>query len=370
VGSMLEHSIASRLSEILAQDVTPVRIHTSSEADAFNRRIDATAFALGSDMFFRQNAYQPGSETGMELIAHEAIHVCQQLSGRLTAISGGEDESLEDEARLLARPVAALMRGNAAAIPAAELAALRDFRSRPRIGNCINPTLAIQRAAAGLVAAANVQPPPYLPAPPGLGPSTCHEAAIGWLLMAEGYHSPWKLLRYTMSTFLMPMWPGRWLTRYIYANNIHLNRADTTGQNLATRPLPGDILFTVRGQNDAMHSMIVVPAPGGGHATCIRGFNNAGTFNYPGVAIPAPGGAYDTQIRPIHDANLWDQAATGFGANNARMELRLVRYNAAAQRTLAALVHWQHSNWRGPFGGHGWKHVAPPNGQCHLSCPH
>ena len=366
MGSMLEPSMCGKLSEVLGQNLSSLRIHTCSEADAFNRRIDATAFALGSDVYFRRGAFEPCSQAGMELIAHEAVHVCQQLAGRLPQSFGPEDPHLEQEARVLARPVAALMRGEPGSISAAEMTALREFRERQKAGSGQRATPGIQRTAAGMVATANIQPPAIA----AKGPRTCHEAAIGWLLNAEGYASPWKLTFYVTNTFRIPNSTGRWVKNFIYANNIQLNRADTSGQNQANRPLPGDILFTVRGQADAMHSMVVVPTPGGGHATCIRGFNNLGTFNYPGVAVPAPAGAYDNQIRPIHDANLWNQAGTGFGANNAGMELRLVRYNAAAQRIRAALAHWQHSNWRGPLGGHGWQHVAPLFAHCPLSCPH
>lgn len=51
-----------------------VRVHTDSEADAFNRSISAKAFTTGSDIFFRGDA----SPSDHGLLAHELTHVVQQ----------------------------------------------------------------------------------------------------------------------------------------------------------------------------------------------------------------------------------------------------------------------------------------------------
>lgn len=364
----LNSSIARKLGEILGHDVDFICIHTGPEADALNRRIDSTAFAHGSELFFGPNSYRPDSESGIELLAHEVIHVCQQLSGRVPHSGPGvnvrpANDEFELEAQALARPVAALMRGNQNAISEAEFSALREFRSRPRLSHHRGPPLTIQRSATALAAAARVAPPLGVPvgAP---GPTTCHEAAIGWLLTAENYPSPWKLMRYAMNTFVLPTSAGSWLKAHIYSSNVRLDLVDITGGNPIFIPNQGDILFTFQGGLTAMHSMIVVPGPAG--QVFIRGFNNAGTFNYPGLLPLAPAGAYDANDRNIADLNLWDAAGTGFGANNAGAELRWVKYQNAAQAIKKALAHWTHSNFR--KNGHGWQHTGGP--PCHPSCPH
>lgn len=383
MGMQLDSSIARKLGEILKQDVGFVRIHTGLEADALNRRFDSTAFARGSEVFFRRDSYRPDSDSGMELLGHEVIHVCQQLSGRVSHVrtasaANPEEDEFEREARYLARPVAALMRGNRQAITEEECSALRDFRSRPPIRRPQCASTTIQRSAASLIAAASVPPPGAA----AHGPVTCHHAAIGWLLMAENYTSPWKLMYYAMGTFAVPlgaalgMNPGSWLKQYIYAINVRIHRVDVSGANPIMTPSPGDILFTCQGGPTAMHSMIVVPGPVMPGPVYIHGFNNAATFNYLAphpVAHPvamAPAGAYDPVPRDVHDANLWDPAGTGFGAIGAGAELRWVRYQNAAQAIRTALAHWRHSNFRGPGGGHGWQHVAPPGAICPPSCPH
>ncbi len=62
-------------------DFNNVRVHTDSEAVQLNRDISAQAFTHGSDVFFGAGKYDPGSEGGKQLLAHELTHVVQQSSG-------------------------------------------------------------------------------------------------------------------------------------------------------------------------------------------------------------------------------------------------------------------------------------------------
>ena len=43
-----------------------------------NQSLSAKAFTTGSDIYFRQGEYNPGSSGGRELLAHELTHVVQQ----------------------------------------------------------------------------------------------------------------------------------------------------------------------------------------------------------------------------------------------------------------------------------------------------
>jgi len=62
----------------LGSDLSGVRVHTGGEADVLNRSLQAKAFTTGSDVFFSQGAYRPGSASGSHLLAHELAHVVQQ----------------------------------------------------------------------------------------------------------------------------------------------------------------------------------------------------------------------------------------------------------------------------------------------------
>lgn len=85
-GHSLDRQVQEEMGSALGHDFSNVRVHTSSEADALNQQLSAKAFATGSDLFFREGAYNPGSSSGKELLAHELTHVVQQSSG---AVAGG-----------------------------------------------------------------------------------------------------------------------------------------------------------------------------------------------------------------------------------------------------------------------------------------
>jgi len=57
-----------------------VRVHTGPEAAAAARSIDARAFTLGRNVAFAAGEYEPQSERGRSLLAHELVHVVQQRS--------------------------------------------------------------------------------------------------------------------------------------------------------------------------------------------------------------------------------------------------------------------------------------------------
>ena len=55
-----------------------VRIHSDKEAEDICESIHALAFAHGHDVYFNKGQYNPNSNTGRELLAHELAHVVQQ----------------------------------------------------------------------------------------------------------------------------------------------------------------------------------------------------------------------------------------------------------------------------------------------------
>ena len=77
-GLSLNDSIRQPMEEAFGADFSGVKIHTDAQSDQLNRSIQAKAFTTGKDVFFRQGAYDPGSQGGQELLAHELTHVVQQ----------------------------------------------------------------------------------------------------------------------------------------------------------------------------------------------------------------------------------------------------------------------------------------------------
>ena len=62
-------------------DFGHVRIHEGSKASELNDRIQAKAFTVGSDIYFRDGAPDTSSREGQHLLAHELAHTIQQGSG-------------------------------------------------------------------------------------------------------------------------------------------------------------------------------------------------------------------------------------------------------------------------------------------------
>lgn len=63
------------------QDFSQVRIHTDSRAAESASAIQARAYTSGRDVVFGAGEYQPLSEGGRRLLAHELVHVGQQNTG-------------------------------------------------------------------------------------------------------------------------------------------------------------------------------------------------------------------------------------------------------------------------------------------------
>jgi hypothetical protein len=77
-GQPLDSAVQVQMGAVLGHDFSTVRVHTDAQTDALNQQFGAKAFTTGRDIFFRQGEYNPGSESGRELIAHEVGHVVQQ----------------------------------------------------------------------------------------------------------------------------------------------------------------------------------------------------------------------------------------------------------------------------------------------------
>jgi hypothetical protein len=109
-GQSLDSNVQTKMSERTGQDFSDVKVHTGPDSHSLNEQVSAKAFTTGSDIFFREGAYDPGSSSGQELLAHELTHVVQQRSGsvgggggRMTVNAPGD--SYEQEADSVAKTV-------------------------------------------------------------------------------------------------------------------------------------------------------------------------------------------------------------------------------------------------------------------------
>jgi hypothetical protein len=69
-----------------------VRIHTSDEADNAARQMGAEAFTLGSDIYFANGFYAPGTPLGDRILGHELTHVKQNSDRKI--LSSSDDDAI------------------------------------------------------------------------------------------------------------------------------------------------------------------------------------------------------------------------------------------------------------------------------------
>jgi hypothetical protein len=81
-GSAMDAHTHNFMSDRFGADFSRVQIHTDQESVNMNNSLQAKAFTLGNDIYFNDGQYQPGSDSGKRLLAHELTHVIQQ-NGRV-----------------------------------------------------------------------------------------------------------------------------------------------------------------------------------------------------------------------------------------------------------------------------------------------
>ena len=84
-GQPLDAGTKSSMEGAFGADFGGVRVHHGSQADQLNRSMSASAFTLGSDVYFSKGTYAPAAKSGQRLLAHELAHVVQNGGARGTA---------------------------------------------------------------------------------------------------------------------------------------------------------------------------------------------------------------------------------------------------------------------------------------------
>jgi hypothetical protein len=78
LGNPLPGDIRARMEASFGADLSGVRIHSDAAAVLLARSLKAQAFTIGSDIFFGDGKFSPGSRDGQHLLAHELTHTVQQ----------------------------------------------------------------------------------------------------------------------------------------------------------------------------------------------------------------------------------------------------------------------------------------------------
>jgi hypothetical protein len=80
-GRTLPETIRKPLELRFGYNLGQVRIHTGASAQSASRRLQASAFTLGSNVFFNVGEYNAETANGRALLVHELVHVIQQGGG-------------------------------------------------------------------------------------------------------------------------------------------------------------------------------------------------------------------------------------------------------------------------------------------------
>lgn len=95
-GQSLEEKIQRKMERKMGDEFTDVRIHTGLQAAHAADTINARAFTMGNHIAFNRGEYDPESLEGQRLLAHELIHVRQQIGGALSMVPKANDELVID----------------------------------------------------------------------------------------------------------------------------------------------------------------------------------------------------------------------------------------------------------------------------------
>jgi hypothetical protein len=88
-GAPLPAGTRADMESRFGQDFGDVRVHTDSAAHESARSVGAHAYTVGSNIVFQRDRYDPGSDTGRHMLAHELTHVVQQRNGPVEGSDAG-----------------------------------------------------------------------------------------------------------------------------------------------------------------------------------------------------------------------------------------------------------------------------------------
>ncbi|HEU4326898.1 MAG TPA: DUF4157 domain-containing protein [Roseiflexaceae bacterium] len=102
-GTPLPATVRTLFEQVLGRPLGHVLVHLDPDADKAARLMGTQAFTVGSDIYFANGYFAPGTPAGDRLLVHELLHVIQHNSGRTSPALGkgpvsDPNEPLEQEA--------------------------------------------------------------------------------------------------------------------------------------------------------------------------------------------------------------------------------------------------------------------------------
>ena len=95
-GQGLPGPVQAKMEQAFGADFSAVKVHEGPQAAA----VGAQAYTQGTDIHFAPGRYDPGSQSGQELLGHELTHVVQQRQGRVQATTQHKDVAINADGGL------------------------------------------------------------------------------------------------------------------------------------------------------------------------------------------------------------------------------------------------------------------------------
>ena len=95
-GSPLPADLRTDMEGRFGQDFGDVRVHNDGAAHDSAKSVNAQAYTVGSNIVFQRDKYDPASDAGKHMIAHELTHVVQQRNGPVDGTDAGGGVKISD----------------------------------------------------------------------------------------------------------------------------------------------------------------------------------------------------------------------------------------------------------------------------------
>ncbi len=92
-GRAMDNGTRSFMESRFSADFSQVKVHTDASAVQLSSQISAQAFTHGSNIYFNSGKYNPNTESGKHLLAHELTHTIQQ--GKSPTLNDKVDRKVE-----------------------------------------------------------------------------------------------------------------------------------------------------------------------------------------------------------------------------------------------------------------------------------
>lgn len=106
-GRPLEPPVREDMEARLGHDFGDVRVHDDAAAHESAQAVNAHAYTVGSSIVFQRDKYDPSSDDGRTMLAHELTHVVQQRNGPVDGTPAGGGVNVSDPGDRFEREAAA-----------------------------------------------------------------------------------------------------------------------------------------------------------------------------------------------------------------------------------------------------------------------